>query len=94
MPTAATTAMLTPMATPTNYKWTLSRRTEDDELSGCWLLDNMAPDTPPIDVDAGARDVALEAATATTSRSSSPVMSAAAEAPLTVGDVKVKFTDG
>ena len=47
---------------PSTYKWTLSRRTVDDDLSGCWLLDNMAPDTPPIDVDANEGDVALQAA--------------------------------
>ena len=38
---------------PTHYKWVLGRVPEDAaEHAGCWMLDNMQPDAPPIDVAA------------------------------------------
>jgi hypothetical protein len=46
---------------PTHYKWILSRQPADAaEHAGCWMLDNMMPDAPPIDVRSreGAEQVA------------------------------------
>ena len=36
---------------PTNYKWQLRKQADTAELSpGCWMLEQMFPDAPPIDV--------------------------------------------
>lgn len=36
---------------PTNYAWHLARQTGEGPLAGCWMLEQMAPEAPPIDVD-------------------------------------------
>lgn len=36
---------------PLRYRWTLARQLEAP-FAGCWMLEQMAPETPPIDVDA------------------------------------------
>ena len=37
---------------PSFYSWQLGRQPAGSPFAGCWMLDNMAPERPPIDVDA------------------------------------------
>ena len=88
---------------PTHYKWVLGRVPSDAaEHAGCWMLDNMLPDQPPIDVPKreGAEQLASSAAPARAApatmmlgarRTSSPTMKA--YSTLTTGDRKVIFGD-
>ena len=37
---------------PVRYRWSLARQAAEAPFAGCWMLEQMAPERPPIDIDA------------------------------------------
>jgi len=89
---------------PAQYKWVLGRVPSDAaEHAGCWMLDNMIPEAPPIDVrvsegvakvsQARAPPASMSLAAASRAGRRTRPVSMAAYSTLTIGDRKVIFNE-